>query len=369
MALANLTADAPVRIDVMANSSDERAACERALARAGIRLPLPHRAAWAKTRPAVRSLLVALRGADGDWAAAVGMHAAASRALPGFRLLRVERFGETVPRALWRAAVDALTEVARREPRVLRLSVEVFSRDDSTRAGLGELLARNGFKRATARNWETTLALDLQPREEDLFASLSPTARRAIRGVAKHPVQIRLIDDRHLAPRMEALSIETFARTGGHYQSLWDWAGVIELSRDSPDASRLVGLFRTDRQEAEALLGFAWGCWNGQSVSYFTGASTRPKDLRRIGIVYPLFWDLIRWAKQAGATWFDLGGVTPGGLDSGDPVGGISDFKRLFSKETVNVAEDWVLEPHPIPARLAGLVSSAVAWLRRAARR
>ena len=369
MVLTNLAADVPLRIDVMPNGSGERAACEQALASAGIRLPLPHRAAWAKARPDVQSLLVALRAADGAWAAAVGLYAAASRALPGFRLLRVERFGESVPRTLWSAAVDALACVARRERRVLRLTVEVFSRDDATRAALGELLARSGFTRAaTARNWATTLALDLQASEDELFASFSPTARRAIRGVTKMPVQVRSIDDPRLGDRLDVLSRESFGRTGARYHGMWDWAGVIELSSRVPDASRLVGLFRTDRDGPDALLGFAWGSWNGQSVSYLAGASSRPSDLR-VGIVHPLFWDLIVWAKRNGADWFDLGGVTAGTGSSGDPVGGISDFKRLFSKEITDVAEDWVFEPLRLPARLAKLVSASAAWVSRVARR
>jgi len=294
------------------------------------------------------------------------MYVATSRALPGFRLLRVERFGEALPRAAWAAAVDALTLVARRQPRVMRVGVEVFSRDDNARAILGELLARKGFARAAVtRNWDRTLALDLAPSEAELFASFSTSARRAIRSIGKLPLQVRVIDDPRLGGRLEALSGEAFARTGARYPPLWDWAGVVEVSRCEPDAARLVGLFRTDRAGPDALLGFLWGWWNGQSVSYFAGGSSRPTDLRRVGIAHALFWDLIVWAKCAGATWFDLGGITAGTVDSGDPLGGISDFKRLFSKQTVDVAQDWVFEPRPVPARLAALVSTGAAWLSR----
>jgi len=357
------------RVGVLREESPDREGCEQALASAGVRLPLPHRSGWARARRGVASVLVALREPDDSWAAAFGMDSAPSRALPGFRVLRIERFGEAVPRALWAAAVDALAAVVRQEPRVLRVSVEVFSRDDNTRAILGQLLAQNGFRRARAtRNWNRTLELDLQPSEAQLFASLSPTARRAIRAIANLPVHVRSIDDRGLAGRLDALSYETFARTGGRYQAQWDWAGVIELSRRVPDASRLVGLFRTDRAGPDALIGFAWGWWNGQSASYFAGASSRPSDLQRVGIVHPLFWDLIVWAKRIGASWFDLGGVTAGSVGSGDPVGGISDFKRLFSKQMIDVAEDWEFEPRPVPARLATLVSAGAGWLSRVAR-
>ena len=315
-------------------------------------------------RKGIESLRVLLRAPDGSYAGAFVVQAGLSRAVPGFRVLRVERFGEALPRSLWAAAVDALTEVAHREHRVLRLTVEVFSRDRETRSRLGELLARAGFVRApTARNWSTTLVLDLQPSETELFASFSQTVRRAIRAVAKQPVQVRSIDDPGLGNRLEVLSRETRVRTGGRYEALWDWAGVIELSRRVPDAARLVGLFRTDREGPDALLGFSWGWWNGQSVSYFAGASSRPSDLGRLHIGYPLMWDLIVWAKRAGATWFDFGGVTAGTAGSDDPLGGISDFKRLFSKEIAEVAEDWVLEPRKFLASVAKLVSTSAAWL------
>jgi hypothetical protein len=357
------------RVALLRDGSPEWEDCERALASAGLRLPLPHRVGWSVARRGTESRCIALRYSDGGWAAAIGIQVAPSRALPGFRVLRVERFGEALPPALWPGAVAALADVARREPRVLRLSVEVFSQDGATRAQLGEHLGRAGFVRAAAvRNWGETLTLDLRPSEAELCAGFSELARRAIRSVVKLPVAVRLIDDARLGDRLEALSCETFARTGGRYEARWNWPGVIELSRRVPDASRLVGLFRTDRDGPDRLLGFAWGWWNGQSVSYFAGASSRPTDLGRVWIVHPLFWDLIVWAKRAGATWFDLGGVTAGTTTSGDPVGGISDFKRLFSKQTATVAEDWVLAPRWLPARLAAAVSGGAAWLSRVSR-
>jgi hypothetical protein len=350
--------------DVLRDASPEREASERALAAAGVRLPLPHRTGWALARRRITSRYVALRAPSGAYAGAFTVDAAVSRALPGYRLLRVERFGEALAGALWPAAVDALATIAR-QPRVLRLTVEVFSRDAAARTRLGTLLAQAGFRQVgIVRNWDRTLALDLQPAEPELLASFSQSARQGIRSVSKAPVKVCPIDDVQLGDRLEALSRETFARTGGRYRALWDWAGVIALSRLAPDAARLVGLFRTDRDGPEALLGFAWGWWNGQSASYFAGASARPRDLR-VQIGQPLLWDLIVWAKRAGAAWFDLGGVSAGSARSGDPVGGISDFKRTFSKEIAEVAEDWTLEAHRVPARLAALVSSGAAWLSR----
>jgi len=359
----------PTSFQIFAHGSPEWESCHRALAAASVRIPLPHNPEWARARRGIESRGVGLRDPDGNWVAAFSVHVAPSRALPGFRLLRVERFGEGLPRSVWSTAVDALAEVLRREPRVLKLSVEVFSADGECRARLGELLGEAGFaQQPSAKNWSTTLVLDLRRSEDEIFASFSTLARRAIRAVAKGPLEVRPIDDCGLADRLNALSRETFARTGARYEAWWDWAGVIELTRQVPQSSRLIGLFRTDRQGPDSLLGFAWGWWNGQSVSYFAGASARPTDLGRVWIVHPLFWDLITWGKRIGATIYDLGGVSGGTVESGDPVAGISDFKRLFSKDVAAIADDWILEPRWLPARMAAAVSAGTAWIQKITR-
>ncbi len=348
--------------------SQEYAAIERSLAESGVRLALPHRAAWTFARRKVDSHRVVVSGPDGTCVGAFGIDIAASRALPGFRLLRVERFGPGLPRGAWPAAVHALAELAYKDARILRVNVEVFARDAEERVALGDLLAAVGFTPAIeARNWSTTLTIDLRPSEAEILASFSQLARRAIRSVDKLPVQLRPIDDPQYARRMEDLRRETLRRTGAAYEALYDWTGVMELSRRVPDASRLVGLFRTDRSGPDALLGFHWGWWNGDSVSYFSGASARPGDLKQVKIGHPLMWDLIRWAKQLGATWFDLGGVSTVTPGIEDPVAGITHFKHLFSKQTAEVAADWLLEPRPLPARMATLVNTGVAWLSRVA--
>jgi hypothetical protein len=359
----------PPSFQIFADGSPEWETCNRSLAAAGVQIPLPHHPGWARARRGIASRGVGLRGPDGNWVAAFSVHVAPSRALPGFHLLRVERFGEGLPPSVWSTAVDALAEVLHREARVLRLGVEVFSADDERRARLGELLGAAGFvQQASARNWSRTLVLDLRRSEDELFASFSTLARRAIRAVAKGPLEVRPVDDTGFADRLDALSCETFARTGARYERRWDWAGVIELTREVPESSRLIGLFRTDRQGPDSLLGFAWGWWNGQSVSYFAGASARPTDLGRVWIVHPLFWDLITWGKRIGATMFDLGGVSAGTVESGDPVAGISDFKRLFSRDVADIADDWILEPRWLPARVAAAVSAGTAWMRKMAR-
>ena len=71
-----------------------------------------------------------------------------------------------------------------------------------------------------------------------------------------------------------------------------------------------------------------------------------------------------RWAKSQGVTWFDFGGITVGTQgDPDDPLGGISDFKRYFSRDVVEVGEERVFEPRRLRAGLARGIGTGAALL------
>ena len=128
----------------------------------------------------------------------------------------------------------------------------------------------------------------------------------------------------------------------------------------------MIGLFAPNDNGPSGLLAFAWGCVNGNYVTYDAGASTRNHDLGNMPLAYAPLWDLIAWAKRIGATWFDFGGVsTTTAAPTDDPLGGISDFKRFFCERIVDVGEDWILEPRPIRAMIARTFSAAVERVRR----
>ena len=166
------------------------------------------------------------------------------------------------------------------------------------------------------------------------------------------------------ASRLEELRRETFARTGGGIQDE-NWETIIVLSRAHPELSRLVGLFREDVDDPSGLLAFAWSRRHTDHVDYAAAASTRPEDLR-IPLTFALAWDLIRWGKRVGATWFDFGGITDVAEAQDDRLKGISDFKRNFSDNVILVGEEWVLEPR-LTSHLARAVSNAAGLVRRLA--
>jgi hypothetical protein len=316
----------------------------------------------------VKCALVAIAAPTGVCRAAFAIESSASRALPGHRLLSVARFGlytGGLDESAMNEGVAYLATLAREDRSVLRASAEIFALDEESRRFTAEVLARNGFFRVPpSRTYERTLVLDLAPTEQQLFAGLHKNARQGIRSVTRFPVKVSTATSLSLAERLQQLSDETRARTGGA-QRLLDWNAIIEMSAKAPQLSRIAVLERTDRPGPDRILAFAWGCLHGDVGEYSESGSTRADDLK-VSTSYALLWDLISWARKGGAHTFDLGGITSGITHSDDPLGGISDFKRRFSQREVEVGEEWELVPRPRRAMVAGIMSRAAGVLRSA---
>lgn len=328
----------------------------------GMHLPMADHAEWARVT-GLPIWFLGVEGADRECLGGCAIQVHPSRALPGYRILRVERFGGSVESAAWDATVSALATVGTRTPRVLRLHVELLSLDPARLTALSQGARRAGLLPSPhPRCYGATALVDLSPEISEVFEGFHKTARQNIRAVVKHPVQVRHIDDVRLAPRMDELLRETLARTGGDYETL-PWPEILEFSRVRPDRSRVVGLFRTDQLNPDQLLAYAWGQFHGDHVQYATAASTRSTELK-VSMAYPLAWDLIQWARQQGAQYFDFGGLSEGSHGSKDPLGGISDFKRYFKGEPALVGEEWMLEPNRLAASIARAETHVVERLR-----
>jgi hypothetical protein len=343
---------------VIAEGSAARREVEQQIVGQDIPLPFASRAAVVALPEFTSSAFFTLRGSRSEPAFGFAVQSRAAPWLSGHRLLRVEQFGGSLPLAAADTVVEALHRWAAADARVLRLSVDVFSFDESRRAALGEVLQRHGFRRAEHVNgYVETLIMDLSPSEDQLFQGLHHSVRRKIRQLAKHAVVVRPVVDASVAERMNQLLEETMTRTGGPFR--WrDWERRIALSNENPQLSRIIGLFRTDVAGADALLAFAWGCHGGDHAYYAEAATTRDTGELRMPLAYSLMWDLMLWAKRAGARLFDLGGITQGTHDSDDPLGGISDFKRYFTQRHLTVRDEWILDNHSWRAVLARVVHS-----------
>jgi hypothetical protein len=339
---------------ILRGGSPSHARAESELNARGIQLAFGSREATQQLAEYSPSLFFALFNRDQS---CVGGFAVQLRGAPvpgGHQLMRAEQFGSSMPLAAAGPLLDFFRGWMESQKKVLRVSIDLFSFDAAHRKMLAEALAQRRFRRARHINgYAETLVLDLAPTESDLFAGLHHSARRKIRQLDKHPIELRTIDDPVYSERMNALLLETFARTGGNIQER-NWEERIRLSEAHPDVSRIVGLFRTDLSGPQSLLAYAWGCRSGESVFYSEAASTRETGEQKIALAYGVMWDLIRWARQSGAQLFDFGGVTRGSHGADDSLGGISDFKRYFSQQIREVREEWILDDHTMRARIVG---------------
>jgi hypothetical protein len=344
----------------------EREQRERELIDAGCPLPLRSRLAWARAFPEIKTSLLVVEGADGGFGA-IGVEHHPSRAVPGHHVTRVLRAGASLPLRTMPAAVAALADLARRDSRSLRLHLECFSRVPNERHRLGELAREQGFTQlAAATHYEYTLATDLGGRDNAThLASMSQGVRQNIRALTKFPLELRPVLDGRDSPRMNALMRETLARTGAAHVDR-DYTSTIQLAVAEPSLARLVGLYRTDvPSDGEALIAFALGLNNGDHVAYDIGASGRVPEFKALSLGYPLLWNLISWARDQGAAWFDYGGVPKEDSEGEERLARISDFKRRFEKHVVQVADEWVFTPHTMRSSLAKAVSGAAEMFER----
>jgi hypothetical protein len=351
--------------EILYDTGLDRTRYEEDLDRAGVPIPLPHRSEWATALTPGHSWFLAVRDDGGACCCGFAVQVGYSRAVPGHHVLTVDRLGPALSDEARQAGLEALRHLARRRRNVLRVRLRTFSRDANIRRAIADAVTELGFRKADSGGLYTqTVVLDVRPDESEVFSSLHATCRRHIRAPAKKGFTVGPVLDPAYADRMDSLMKETMARTKGPYTP-HDWASTIELSHRHPSFSRLVGTFEPDAAGPESLVAFAWGCNHGDHATYTAAASTRVVS-HNFALGYAPAWELIRWAQQTGAHWFDFGGITEGSYGSGDRLGGISDFKRYFSGQVVTVGAEWVLEPNPVRARLGRAISHVAARVRRA---
>ena len=346
-----------------------RETIERQLEQQGIVLPFVQRAEWLRMLGYPDSTLLVAGDENRSPHAAVAIAIGRSRALPGHRIYKVERFGVTGAPEAADQLLAAIAEAAREDRRCIRVRIELFERDPELRKRLAFTLRELGFiKSQRPESYVRTPCLDLSPSEEELFANVAASARRNVRAPMKRGFELARLHDPAYVARIEQLVEEVYRRTGGKPRQL-PWRGILGVSQTTPNRSHIVGLLSPNDKTPSGLVSVAWGCVHGNYVTYEAGASTRHHGLGNLAVAYAPVWNLIAWAKRQGAAWFDFGGVSvdaPG--SSHDPLAGIADFKRFFSGHIVEVGEQWILEPRRIRAMIARTLSAAVHHSMRLAR-
>jgi hypothetical protein len=163
---------------------------------------------------------------------------------------------------------------------------------------------------------------------------------------------------------MDTLWLKTFARTATSPPKR-RWERHIAFARNYPDDYHIVGLFGPGYPNQGSLAAFGCAMNNVDHAVYSDGASTRGPEVST-ALSYAIMWDLIRWAKARGCSWFDLGGITAGTHgDPNDLRGGISDFKRRFTDRVVEVGGEWEIVSNSWQSAFSEGMSSTASLVKR----
>ena len=360
MELVHESSKSGMRAFLIRGLGTERDDAERELLEAGVPLALQHRAIWTVHLSRWESWFLLVRDSGGRAIGGFAIENVQTRALPGHKILRVGRFGGSQPIEVCEVALEALASLGKKTPRVLRLQVNVFSRDG--RQAIGEILENLGFREIRPpSSYQHTLGIDLKPSSDKVLASFTRDARKRIRETVEMSLRSEVITDPLFVDRIDELQQGAMQRTGG-YKPTQDWQSILIMSQKYPDLSRVVGLFQGEQTTPENMGAFGWSLNNGDYVEHRAAGSTRQTDVR-IPYGYLLVWDMVQWAKSVGAQWFDMGGVT---LAEGDQnhLEGISRFKKYFSRDVLEVGAEWVMEPAPLRAKVANAISNGTERVR-----
>ncbi|MEJ2516380.1 MAG: GNAT family N-acetyltransferase [Gammaproteobacteria bacterium] len=330
------------------------------------RVPIPHYYdSWSRHDSHNRYLWCRVEDEAAGRFTGFAVEISGSRALPGFRIGRVERAGRGLHEPFRDELGEIMAAVARRVPRLERLDVQLFDEDPERLAAFEQSMEAAGGQRVDRpRSYRRTLVVDIRDSGEALRAEFRPTARRKIREFEnKSPGYVAPVTDPVYAERLRSLHEASFRRTRGEHPPI-DFADV--LADVAEEEAVVLGTFWPARKAPDDLVAFAWCRLHGDYVVYDAAGSDRASDLGRTPLGYPLMLAMLHWGAARGAHWADLGGVIPPDSPETHPLYGISSFKRQFSRKEIEpVSSEFRFEPHPALSAVARGVRGMVAGVRR----
>ncbi len=249
------------------------------------------------------------------------------------------RIGPTI---VWRRWGAEAIKKAISDERVTRLSqVKPDSIDPAATRLRGQLrhlgwLPQHSDEGFAAGQPEFNFQLPLAGKTPDqLLAGMNQLWRRNIKKAEKVGVEVVRGGREDLAAFHE-LYLETAARDGftgrplSYFQTMWD-----ALLAEDPDRIRVY----LARHEGDLVAATTW-VRVGTHAWYSYGASSNAKrDVRGSNAIQ---WRMIRDALEAGATVYDLRGITEG-LAADDPEIGLIQFKVGTGGEAVQYLGEWDL--------------------------
>ncbi len=207
-----------------------------------------------------------------------------------------------------------------------------------------DVLGSLQFRSVQAIQPVRTVLLDLTPDEETLLARMKEKWRYNVRLAGRKGVQVRIAETAEDVRAWYALLQTTGERdefgihTLDYYLRAWHIFAPRNMAR----------LFLAEYQ-GQLLAGIFVGLFAKQAI-YLYGASSN--EQRHLMPNYLLQWEAIRWAKQEGATSYDLWGISERDNED-DALAGVSRFKSGWGGEVVRFVGNYEHVYRPLMMRLA----------------
>jgi hypothetical protein len=322
-------------------------------------MPLFQQTAWLKTL-GEQFRLFQLSDSAGAPAAQIAAEIHVPRRAKWFRHATVASLGNAfTSNAAQSIAIEKLSAHLRSEG-VCRLRIQISRPRVEDRMDFESIARRAGFKLVEPMGVWRTLLCDLKSSEEELLAHFSKSTRTKFRHKGSDRVEIvDLADSKWIAPLEKTLNA-AFARTGGG-NSHTNLDALFAVARARPDLVLIQGLFFKDRP-AE-MLACQIGVRHGDVAEWLCLGSMPDAELRKMPFNFFLFWKFQGWARSHGVRHLDLGGVTDGA--PGDPLAGISSFKRHFTGFETEIGREMEISLSPVACALFDLAAQIKAWLAR----
>lgn len=237
-----------------------------------------------------------------------------------------------------RTFFKGVSTVARREnAHTVKIEPEVEEEQASVKAVLSDI----GFTKARYDlQFKTTMIMDLAPDEEEVLAGMKSKTRYNIRLAARKGVAV--VEDNSMEAReafFEMMKIT--AERDGFFMRPHDY--LFSTWQAMYDAGRAHLFFAV--HEGEKLAGILVYTF-GEKYWYMVGASGN--EGRHLMPTYLLQWEVMRWAKQQGITYYDMVAIpNPKNLNESDSMYGLYRFKSGFGGRIAEFVGclDWRVKP------------------------
>jgi lipid II:glycine glycyltransferase (peptidoglycan interpeptide bridge formation enzyme) len=230
---------------------------------------------------------------------------------------------------------------------LLRILPNAFARSPRAEA-IQSAFSRFTREPLTAENTYRTFVLDLSHSLDELRKNLDPKWRNKLSGAEKNNLKVVAGNGREEYQTFCQLYYQMRKRKT--FETTVDVEEFRRIQEDLAEPHRMQILICEDRGIPVAgLVASAMG----DSAAYLLGA-TSDAGLNTKG-AYLLQWTMIRWLKENGIRWYDLGGIDP----EGNP--GVFSFKRGLSGLDVCQINPFVASDSAISS---GIVKAGLAMQR-----